>query len=68
MDFAFPDNVQTATLTLTLGNSYTWMRETLFGAYGVESLGNTGANSTGLGSTERIPPPVTLRASLRVTF
>jgi hypothetical protein len=68
MDFAFPDQVQTATLTLTLGNSYTWVRETLFGAYGVESLGNAGANSTALGSTERIPPPVTLRASLRVTF
>jgi len=53
MDFAFPDRVQNASLTLVLGNAYTFNRG-LFGNY----------RSAG----ERIPEPTTFRASLRVTF
>jgi hypothetical protein len=70
MDFAFPDRFRNATLTMTLGNIYTWKADSPFGTYGVESSGNNGANDrgSGLGGTERTPPPATFRASLRVTF
>jgi hypothetical protein len=72
MDFAFPDRVQNATLTLTLGNLYTWSREGLFGTYGFENFGNAGVSSEtaslGISNNERIPAPTTLRAALRVTF
>jgi outer membrane receptor protein involved in Fe transport len=70
MDFAFPDRVQNAVLTMTLGNIYTWKKDALFGTYGIESSGNDGANDRGNGfsSNERTPPPASFRASLRVTF
>jgi outer membrane cobalamin receptor len=72
VDFAFPDRVQNAVLTLTLGNFYTWKKDALFGTYGIESAGNPGATGVdrgnGLGGSERTPPPATFRASLRVTF
>lgn len=72
VDFAFPDRIQNSTLTLALGNLYTWSRESLFGTYGIETFGNTGINSeaasTGFATNERIPPTTTFRASLRVTF
>jgi hypothetical protein len=42
----------------------------VWGTYGVESTGNNGSQDrgSGLGGTERTPPPATFRASLRVTF
>jgi hypothetical protein len=70
MDFAFPDRVQNAVLTLSLGNFYTWKKDSVWGTYGIESSGNGGASDrgSGLGGTERTPPPASFRASLRVTF
>jgi hypothetical protein len=70
MDFAFPERFRNATLTMTLGNFYTWKKDAIFGTYGIESSGNLGANDrgNGLGGSERTPPPATFRASLRVTF
>jgi hypothetical protein len=70
MDFMFPDRFRNATLTMTLGNIYTWKKDAIFGTYGIESSGNDGANDrgNGLGGNERTPPPATFRASLRVTF
>jgi TonB-linked SusC/RagA family outer membrane protein len=73
MDFAFPDRIQTSTLTISMNNFYTWAKQSWFGAYGFENFGNDGIAASGLGATgistnERIPAPATLRASLRVTF
>jgi hypothetical protein len=70
VDFMFPDRFRNATLTMTLGNIYTWKADSVWGTYGVESSGNDGANDggSGLGGSERTPPPATFRASLRVTF
>ena len=72
IDFAFPQRVQDATLTITMNNVWTWSRESLFGTYGFENFGNEGIvdedASTGISSNERIPAPTTLRAALRITF
>jgi hypothetical protein len=70
VDFVMPDRFSSSMLTLTLGNIYTWKKDSLFGTYGIESSGNEGANDrgSGLGGTERTPAPATFRASLRVTF
>jgi hypothetical protein len=54
MDFAFPDRVQSATLTVVLGNFFEINRGSLYGNY----------RSSG----ERVPEATTVRASLRVTF
>jgi outer membrane receptor protein involved in Fe transport len=56
VDFAFPDQVRNAMLTVVLGNAYTWSHSP-WGTYGIEA-----------GSGERVPPSTTLRASLRLTF
>ena len=71
--FAFPERVQTSTLTLSLDNFYTWSKESFWGTYGFENFGNAGIAANGLGATgidgnERLPAPTSLRASLRVTF
>jgi TonB-dependent starch-binding outer membrane protein SusC len=72
VDFVFPERVQNATLTLSMGNVMTWSRESLFGTYGFENFGNAGIQnegaSIGISNNERIPPPTTLRVALRVTF
>jgi hypothetical protein len=56
MDFAFPDRIQSALMTIVLGNAYT-ASYTPWGINGVDGS-----------HKERIPPATTLRASLRVTF
>jgi len=67
VDFAFPDRVSGATLTLALNNFYDWYREIPW--YEIEILGNSGANDDGPGGqSERTPGPATFRISLRVTF
>jgi outer membrane receptor protein involved in Fe transport len=53
MDFAFPDRVQSAALTLVLENALT-LNHSLWHNYA--------------GGQERLPPTTNLRASLRVTF
>jgi len=59
MDFAFPDRVQSATLTLVWGNVL-WHNESQWGRYP-----RTGSVSE---VGERTPTSSTLNASLRVTF
>jgi outer membrane receptor for ferrienterochelin and colicin len=54
MDFAFPDRVQNATLTLVMGEVKRW--------------NNSLWNNYPPGVSERVPPTTTFRASLRVTF
>jgi len=66
MGFAFPDRVSNATLTLSLNNSWLWMKDVPW--MDPEMLGNEGANEPGLGASERVPAPVTFRIGLRVTF
>jgi hypothetical protein len=72
MDFAVPDRIQSATLTLTMGNVWTWSKESFWGTYAFENFGNMGVTqegqSTPVNDNERVPPPTTLRASFRVTF
>jgi TonB-linked SusC/RagA family outer membrane protein len=67
VDFAFPQSVSNATLTLSLDNAWDWYREIPW--YDIEILGNNAATSDNVvSSTERTPAPATLRLSLRVTF
>lgn len=67
MDFAFPDRISNATLTISLNNALTWYREVPW--YELEIQGNDAAVDDGIGNaTERIPAPTTFRMSLRVTF
>ncbi|MDA0329951.1 MAG: SusC/RagA family TonB-linked outer membrane protein [Gemmatimonadetes bacterium] len=67
MDFAFPDRVSGATLTLALQNAFDWYKEIPW--YDAEIQGNAAAGDDGIGQqTERIPSPATFRMSLRVTF
>jgi hypothetical protein len=66
VDVAFPDRINNALLTVTLSNSYLWTKELPW--MDPEMLGNQGANSTGLNSSERVVSPVTFRVSLRITF
>ena len=70
MDFAFPDRIQNATLTLALNNFWTWSRESPFGTFAIENFTNDGGTEeqSGISANERIPAPTTFRASLRVTF
>jgi TonB-linked SusC/RagA family outer membrane protein len=64
--FMFPARVGNATLTATLANFWKWTREIPW--FEQEILNNSGANGDGLGTTERVPAPATLRLALRVTF
>jgi len=67
VDFAFPDRVSNAVLTLTLQNAWSWYREIPY--YDAEVQGNNAATDDGIGGqSERIPSPATFRMSLRVTF
>ncbi|MBI4521482.1 MAG: TonB-dependent receptor [Gemmatimonadetes bacterium] len=66
VDFVFPQRVSNATLTLALNNAYLWMKEMPF--MDPEMLGNDGAVQASTGFSERVPTPITLRASLRITF
>ena len=67
VDAVFPETVSNATFTATLSNFMDWYREIPW--YDPESLGNSPALDDGIGNqTERVPSPVTLRMSVRVTF
>jgi outer membrane receptor protein involved in Fe transport len=64
--FALGDRVSGAVLTMSLNNSYLWMKDIMW--MDTELLGNQGANATGLNASERLPSPITFRTSLRITF
>ncbi len=67
VDFAFPDRVSNATVTLALNNAWDWYREIPW--YGVELASNFGVNDEGFGdAAERTPAPAIFRMSLRVSF
>ena len=69
VNFAFPDQVSNASLTVQLSNAYEWYREVPW--YDVELTSDAGAGVEGEGfanAAERTPAPATLRFSLRVTF
>lgn len=67
VDFAFPDRVSNATLTLSLNNAYSWYRELPW--YDFEVLSNAGVADDGPGNpSERTPGPATFRMALRVNF
>ncbi len=69
VDFAFPERISNATLTMTLLNSYEWFREIPW--YDVEISPDTGSGPAGEGfanASERTPAPATFRIALRVTF
>ena len=69
VDFAFPERVSNATMTVALNNAWDWFREVPW--YDTEIAGNGGTNGISEdigGASERLPGPATLRISLRVTF
>ncbi len=69
VDFAFPEDVSSATLTLQLANAWDWYREVPW--YDIEMTSDSGAGPAGEGfanAAERTPAPATLRLALRVTF
>jgi TonB-linked SusC/RagA family outer membrane protein len=67
VDFAFPETISNATLTLTLANAFDWHREIPW--WDTEMGSDSGARTEAVASqTERTPAPATLRLALRVTF
>jgi hypothetical protein len=69
VDFAFPQVVSNALITVTLANSFDWYREVPW--YDVELTSDAGSGQSGEGfanAAERTPAPATLRIALRVTF
>ena len=69
VNFAFPDGISNAVLTMTLANAWDWYREIPW--HDVEITSDAGAGQAGEGfanSSERSPAPAILRLSLRVTF
>ncbi len=66
LGFAMPAEVSNAALTVSLDNAWMWTKEIPW--MDPEMLGDQGINSAGLGSNERVPVPISLRAILRVTF
>ena len=67
MDFAFPEKVSNATLTLALNNSYLWMRDMPY--MDPEAQADPYASGQqGYNFEATVPAPLVLRASLRITF
>jgi outer membrane receptor protein involved in Fe transport len=66
MAFAFPESIQSSTLTISLNNSYLWTKEIPW--MDPEGGNNDGASAIAPGLTERTPAPITLRIGLQVTF
>ena len=65
VDFAFPDRISSALLTLALNNSYTWKRMPYLDP---EMRGNQGGVDLGQAIAARNPTPISFRASLRIQF
>ena len=69
VDFAFPDQFGSAVLTMSLNNSFLWMKEMPFmdPETSADPTGPDGAQQ-GYNFEETVPAPITFRMSLRVTF
>ena len=66
VDFLFPDRVSNSTLTLSLNQSFSWIKD--FQDLDPEVRSNTGAAQTVHSLANRVPMPITFRASLQVVF
>ena len=66
VDFIFPDRVSNAVLTVSLNESYTWKKDFL--DLDPEMGGNDGGSETVQAIDNRVPMPISFRASLRFTF
>jgi hypothetical protein len=66
MDFLFPDKVSNSILTLSLNESFSWIKD--FQDLDPEVRSNQGADATVHTASNRTPMPITFRASLRITF
>jgi outer membrane receptor protein involved in Fe transport len=66
VDFLMPERVSNATLTLSLNESYTWTKD--FPELDPEMSSNTGGEDTVHSISNRVPMPISFRASLRIQF
>jgi outer membrane receptor protein involved in Fe transport len=66
VDFLMPERVSNATLTLSLNESYTWKKD--FPELDPEMSSNTGGEDTVQSIANRVPMPISFRASLRIQF
>ena len=67
VDAVFPERVSNATFTLALRNSYLWRKEMPFMDPELTGDPNSGQRQ-GYNFEESVPAPITLHASLRITF
>ena len=65
VDFAFPERISSALLTLALNNTYTWKRMPYLDP---EMRGNQGGRDLAQAIAARNPTPISFRASLRIQF
>ena len=68
MDFAFPDRVSSSVLTVALNNSWLWMKEMPFMDPETSADPSVDEEQNGYTFEETVPPPISLRISLRFTF
>ena len=68
MNFMFPERFNTTMLTIALNNSYLWMKEMPF--MDPETMGDPSGSGPqrAFNFEETVPPPISFRISLRVTF
>jgi hypothetical protein len=68
MNFMFPERFNTTMLTIALNNSYLWMKEMPF--MDPETMGDPAGSGPqrAFNFEETVPPPISFRISLRVTF
>ncbi len=66
VDALMPDRISSAVLTLSLNESYTWKKN--FPDLDPEMRGNEGAAETVQQVDNRVPMPISFRASLRIQF
>ena len=70
VDAVFPERVSNATFTLALRNSYLWRREMPFmdPELTADPRDDQSQRGNGYNFEESVPAPITLHASLRITF
>jgi outer membrane receptor protein involved in Fe transport len=68
VDFMFPDRVGNSVLTIALNNSWLWMKDMPFMDPETSTDPEVDENQAGYNFEETVPPPISFRISLRVTF
>lgn len=66
VDFAMPGRINSAVLTMSLNESYTWTKD--FPELDPEMRSNTGGEDTVHSIDNRVPMPISFRATLRLQF